>query len=137
MSSKIELARELDINGQSEDALNTYLDAFSQEDCEPIDYINASFLCFIFQDFGFTNKKRISPEAIDKAAAEMIRLLDVCDALFGPSKDTSFWRKYYALILNNEIEHDYFCQDFLSKIATPQPPMNERERYINSIKQSH
>ena len=134
MQSLISVARKLDEEGEAEKAFNAYLLAFEKGEGVFYDYINASFLAFIFQDFGFSNQKKIASEVIDEAYLEMTRILDKGDDLFGVSEESEFWRKYYCLILNGKSEYDAFCQEFLANLKDVGPPVNEKIRYLKSLR---
>lgn len=134
--TKINNAKSNDEEGNIERAYELYLEAISEDEAEMGDYLNASFIAFIFQDFGVSNAKNIPDNLIDQSWTEMYTLLDVCESKFGQQKEIDFWRRYYKLILEGQEINDELCQKYLSSLTKITNPKTEKDRYINSILES-
>tara|TARA_R100000306_G_C4355333_1_gene132405 strand:+ start:878 stop:1117 length:240 start_codon:yes stop_codon:yes gene_type:complete len=59
-------------------------------------------LAFLFQDYGFSNFKKISKVQVDLAWSYMNKSLDLCEEEFGASPVINFWKKYYSMIILGE-----------------------------------
>ncbi len=134
--SKIDNARSSDDEGNIERAYELYLEAISEGEVEMGDYLNASFIAFIFQDFGVSSAKKIPDSLIDEAWKKMYELLDMCESKFGRQKEIDFWRSYYRLILEGQEENNERCQRYLSSLNKINNPRTEKDRYINSVLES-
>lgn len=134
--STIQRARLYDQEEHLSAAFESYLAAIELGEAGAEDYIAASFLGFIFQDFGVSRKLGIPDATVDDSREMMKPLLDLCERRFGASEEIEFWRKYYDLILEGRAEFDEYCQNYLSRRKRVPAPVTEKERYLGSLERN-
>ena len=86
----IEEARKHDKDVKLLPAYEKYLAAITKKQSQKHDYINASFLAFIFQDFGVTRQHNIPSEVIDQAWHKVYSLLDEYEDSFDRDSESIF-----------------------------------------------
>lgn len=96
-------ARDLERQNLPSRAFENYCRAIeNSEPFEVNDYLNFSFLSFLFQDYGYSSSHNINPKNVELAWVYMEEALLLCEAKYGLSPVTSFWKKYYKTILFGE-----------------------------------
>ncbi|GAB1266396.1 hypothetical protein [Aurantivibrio infirmus] len=108
-------ARNYDLYDDPNEALNFYLRAVEDETAELSDYINASVIAFLCQDYGYSSDKKLPQKLIDMAWSEMFALLDKAEVKFGKNPNLSFWKNYFGVILLGKRGIKKECRDYLSQ----------------------
>ena len=96
----LERAKIYEAQDKLADAFDEYCLAIEKsEEIEEEDYINASFLAFIFQDYGYAEGKNIPVEKAGEAYPKIYAILKASEEKYGCTSQIDFWCKYYSHIL--------------------------------------
>ena len=82
------------------------------------------------------SNKKIDDELIDHSYKNLYWYIDECESKHGETAETSFWRKYFNLILDGETQYEEDCNQYLESLNLPTPPKTEMDRYLVSVLES-
>jgi hypothetical protein len=101
-ASEIQEALKLESEDKPLEALVKYEMAFSNNEGELKDYINAAVLLFVIQDYGTVFHHKIPQGIVDEAWGKSMNFLENAEKLFGPNPEIDFWKPYFAFALHGE-----------------------------------
>ena len=79
-----------------------YEAAFSKNEGDVRDYINAAVLLFDIQDPGTIHHHDIPQDTVDAAFGKSLNFLEKAEKIFGPNPEIDFWKEYFAFALHGE-----------------------------------
>ncbi|MFK5949125.1 MAG: hypothetical protein QM500_10210 [Methylococcales bacterium] len=115
--SKITEARQYDQDNKPINAMDMYHLSIQNKTAEFSDYINASVLSFVFQDYGYSMHHNLPDKYVDNAWTTMYEYLDKAESLYGTDSEIKFWRKFYKIILDCEDQNDQEFIEYLNQGA--------------------